>query len=233
MIQRNVVRNLLVIILVATLYGCASPKPVMYQGVPSTTYLKQNTDTGDKNLPYVYEIHKNFIKYDKMIIAPVTIYRDKDSQFGDMAEKDKMTLVTYAQAQFTEKMKSKFQITTLPGPTTLILKVILTGAETSTPVLSTLSRLDLGGGLYNGVQSIRGGEGSFTGAIFYVVEIYDSSTSKLLSAYIAKEYPNSMNIAASLGSLTAAKVGIEKGAEKLAKQLQQTKSGTTASQRMP
>ena len=220
MIQRNVVRDLLGIIIVATLYGCAGPKPVRYQGINSTTYLRENADTQDKNIPYVYASHTDWRKYDKMIIASVAIYRDKDGQFGDMSETDKMTLVTYTQAQFTEKMKSRFQLTTLPGPDTLILKIILTGASTSTPVLSTLTRLDLGGGLYNGIQSVRGGEGTFTGSIFYVVEIYDSSTSKLLSASIAKEYPNSMNIAASFGSLTAAKVGIEKGAEKLAKQLQ-------------
>ncbi len=172
------------------------------------------------NIPYSYSSHTNLKTYDKIIIDPVSIYKGPDNQFGTITEEDKASLAAYMYAQFAEKLSSRFRITTSPGPNTLLLKLTLTGAATTTPVLSTFSRLDLSGGLYNGVQSIRGGEGTFTGSVLYVVEVYDASTSQILCAYIAKQYPNSMNIGASFGSLTAAKVGIEKGSEKLVKQLQ-------------
>lgn len=55
-----------------------------------------------------------------------------------------------------------------------------------------------------------------SGYVNYAVEIYDSSTNKLLHAYVAKQYPNAMNISATIGSLSAAEVGIDKGAQELA-----------------
>lgn len=53
----------------------------------------------------------------------------------------------------------------------------------------------------------------------YVVELYDASNHSLLNAYVARQYPNAMNIGASIGSLNAAEVGIDKGAEELAEML--------------
>src|SRR5882762_7501931 len=97
------------------------------------------------------------------------------------------------------------------APTTLRLRLTLTGASTNTPVLGPLSRFDIAGGLYNSVQAVRGGEGTFTGSVIYAVEIYDAPTNRLLSAYVTKQYPGSLNIMASFGSLSAAETGIDKG----------------------
>jgi hypothetical protein len=74
-------------------------------------------------------------------------------------------------------------------------------------------------GLYNGVQAVRGREGTFTGSVMYAVEIYDAPTNRLLSAFVAKQYPGAFNIGASIGSLAAAKAGIDKGAGALAEDL--------------
>ena len=54
-----------------------------------------------------------------------------------------------------------------------------------------------------------------TGSVIYVTEVYDASTDRLLSAFVTKQYPNALNIGASMGSLAAAKVGIEKGGDRL------------------
>lgn len=221
MCEPSSIRRIITILMAAILSGCASPNPVMYKEIPSAPYLRQNTSDDAMKTPYLYASHTSIQGYDNIIIDPIEIYKGRDSQFGKMTEEDKTSLGAYMHAQFAEKLASRFRITNTPGPRTLRLKLILTGAAATTPVISTFSRLDLSGGLYNGVQSIRGGEGTFTGSALYAVEVYDSATAQLLCAYIAKEYPNSMNIGASFGSLTAAKVGIEKGAEKFVQQLQQ------------
>ena len=149
--------------------------------------------------------------YSKVIVDPVAIYRGPDNQFGDMSQGDKAALANYMYIQFAEKLRNRFALATDPAPDTLRVKLTLTGAATNTPVLATLSRFDLAGGLYNGVQAVRGGEGMLTGSVTYVTEIYDASTNRLLSAFVTKQYPNALNIGASMGSLAAAKVGIEKG----------------------
>lgn len=202
-------------VLCAALVACGSPEPVAYSGIDSSAKLSVNRQDESGRMPYRYATSVDWRTYKSVIMEPVTIYRGPDNQFGDMSEADKGTLANYMSTQFTEKLRHRFVLTAGPGPDTLRVKLTLTGAATSTPVLSTLSRFDLAGGLYNGVQSIRGGEGMMTGSVIYAVEIHDASTGRLLSAFISKQYPNALNIGASLGSLGAAKTGIEKGAEAL------------------
>lgn len=207
--------RLLAAVLCVPLVACGSPEPVAYSGIESSSQLVPNRQDDPGRMPYRYATPVDWRAYKSLIMDPVTIYRGPDNQFGDMSDADKATLASYMSSQFTEKLRHRFVITTGPVPDTLRLKLTLTGAATSTPVLSTLSRFDIAGGLYNGVQSVRGGEGMMTGSVIYAVEIHDASTGRLLSAFISKQYPNALNIGASIGSLAAAKAGIEKGAEAL------------------
>jgi len=77
----------------------------------------------------------------------------------------------------------------------------------------------VGGNIYNGVQSAVGGRGAFTGEAIYAVEIYDARRNRLLEAHVSDRYPRPYNVSATFGSLTAAQVGIKKGADALLKQL--------------
>jgi hypothetical protein len=118
--------------------------------------------------------------------------------------------------KFSEALRPRFREVSTPAPDAIRLKLTLTGAETTTPVVGTFTKFDLAGGPYNIVQSIRGKEGMLNGSVNYAVEIYDASNQRLLNAYIAKQYPNAMNVGASIGSLSAAEVGIDKAADELA-----------------
>jgi hypothetical protein len=122
--------------------------------------------------------------------------------------------------QFSERLKERFKLTPFVAPNAMRVKLTLTGAQTTTPFLGTFTRFDLAGGPYNIVQSIRGKEGTFTGSVFFSVEIYDASTSRLLKAYVTKQYPNSLNISATRGPLSAAQTGIDKGADALVAQFE-------------
>ncbi len=113
----------------------------------------------------------------------------------------------------------KFRVSNRIEPNALRLKLTLTGAGTNTAVVSTFTRFDLVGAPYNIVQSVRGKEGMFIGSVSYSVEIYDATSSRLLKAYVTKQYPNAMNVGASFGKLGASKTGIEKGARELLAEL--------------
>lgn len=202
------------------LAGCGTAEPVMYSGIASSSQLAPNPKDTSGRVPFTYSTQVDWRAYDRMIIEPVTIYRGQDNQFGTMSEADKAELAAYLQTQFAEKLGSRFMLVTTSGPKTLRLKVTLTGATANTPVLSTLSRFDIAGGVYNGVQTVRDKEGTLTGAVIYAVEIHDAATHRLLSAYVSKQYPSPLNIAASVGPLAASKAGIDKGAEALVTQLQ-------------
>jgi hypothetical protein len=199
--------------------ACSSVEPIAYSGLPSSAHLQPNRQEDAKRIPFRYATATDWRAYNRIIIDPVAIYRGADHQFADMAETDKTSLAEHMQSEFAEKLKSRFTLADRPGPNMLRLKLTLTGAVTSTPVLGTLSRFDLAGGLYNGVQTVLGGEGLMTGSVSYAVEIRDATDNRLLTAFVAKQYPSPLNIPASVGALLAARTGIEKGAEELAEQL--------------
>lgn len=148
-------------------------------------------------------------------MEPVVIYRGADNQFGDLSEADRKILADYMYAQFSQHLATRFTPTDKPSAGTLRIRLTLTGAVKNTPVLGTFSRVDVAGLVYNGVQTARDGEGSFTGSVMYAVEIFDARSNQLLGSFVAKQYPKPTNIGASMGDLAAAKAGIDRGAEEL------------------
>lgn len=204
--------------------GCGSAAPVAYSGLASPAQLAPNPQDDSGRVPYRYATPVDRRRYSRVIVDPVAIYRGPDHQFGDMSEEDKAALASTMQAVFTERLRTRFTQASDAAPNTLRIRLTLTGAATSTPVLHTFTRCDIGGGVINGVQAVSGGEGLFTGSVTYAVEIHDAASNRLLGAFVTGQYPNAYNIGAGFGSLTAARTGIEKGADALLAQLRQSRS---------
>lgn len=209
-----------IVALCVALTGCAGLEPTRYAELESAAHLAPNPKDTSGRVPYRYSTPVDWRNYNKIIVEPVAIYRGADHQFGDMSEEGKADLAAYMGTTFAQKLATRFMLTTDRGPRALRLKLTLTGAVANTPVLGTLSRFDMAGALYNGVQTVRDREGTLTGSVIYAVEIHDAATNRLLSAYVTKQYPSPVNVAASMGDLTAAKAGIDKGAKALAAELQ-------------
>ncbi|WP_038908611.1 DUF3313 domain-containing protein [Dickeya oryzae] len=214
------VSGVMVISIALLLAGCAGNQPVRYSGIDSAAKLSANTDDNAERMPWRYSPQVDWRKYDNVIIDPVKIYQGSDGQFDDIAQVDRQALATHMQDAFSKALSTRFKTVGTPATGTLRLKLTLTGADTTPQVVGTVTKFDLAGGPYNIVQSVRGGRGLMSGSVDYAVEIYDASSHELLKAYVAHQYPNAMNISASIGSLSAAEVGIEKGAEELAEMLQ-------------
>jgi hypothetical protein len=205
--------------LCAALTGCASLTPIPYSEVASSSYLAPNPSDPSGRIPYHYSTTVDWRSYNKVILEPVVIYRGPDQQFGDLSEADKASLARYMQTRFADKLSSRFMLAGQRVPNTLRVRLTLTGAAINTPVLGTLSRFDVAGLVYNGVQTARDGEGSLSGSVVYAVEIFDAATSRLLGAFVTKQYPPPYDIKASVGPLAAAEAGIDKGANALMTQL--------------
>ncbi|NVL42538.1 DUF3313 domain-containing protein [Pseudomonas syringae pv. actinidiae] len=199
------------------LAGCSSQGPHPYTGIGSSSQLRLNQQEDAYRIPYRYQVSVDWRQYHKVMLEPVTIYKGADGQFSGMDARDKMTLAKTMTGEFSEALSERFQLASAPSAETLRIRITLTGAETTTPGLSTFSRFDIGMGSYNLVQSMRDREGTFTGSVTYAVEIFDASTSRLLEAYVTKQYPTVYDISSTFGSLTAAKTGIANGAKKFGK----------------
>lgn len=157
--------------------------------------------------------------YPNAVIDPVVVYEGRDNQFENIEPKERDELATYMRTVFADQLGQRFRLVRDAQPGTLRVRLTLTGAKANTAFVSTITRFDLAGGPYNAVQGMRGKEGAFIGSVMYSVEIFDAFTGELLDAFVAKQYPNAMNVAATVGRLKAARVGLEKGAEELVAQL--------------
>jgi hypothetical protein len=209
------------IALTAVSAGCASTDPVAYQGIASSSQLSRNTQNKDGKVPLLYSgADVNFLAYSALIVEPVEIYRHRDHQFGNLADKDKVALASYMKDTFENRLKSRYTLTSVPSPATLRLKLTLTGAKSNSPVLSTAAKIMPLGLAVNSVQAARGKEGTLSGSVNYSVEVYDSATNKLVLAYVSKQYPGALNVGASLGPLGASKAGIQEGADDFVRRLQ-------------
>jgi hypothetical protein len=209
--------------LTAIVAGCASTDPVAYQGIASSKQLSVNPRNKDGKVPLLYsDSGVNFRTYSAVIVEPVEIYRGRDQQFGSTNDKNKIVLASYMKDTFENRLKSKYTLTSIPGPATLRLRLTLTGAKANAPVISAAAKIMPLGLAVNSVQAARGKEGTLSGSINYSVEVYDSATDKLLLAYVSKQYPGALDVGASLGPLGASKVGIQKGADDLIVKLQPT-----------
>jgi hypothetical protein len=215
----TITRGLGTLLFCAIAAGCATVTPVPYSEMASSAYIAPDTSDSSGRVPYRYSTAVDWRAYNKVILEPIVVYRGKDHQFGDMSDKDKATLAAYMQNSFIDRLRSRFTLVNVRGPNTLRVRLTLTGAVLNTPVLGTLSRFDLAGAVYNGVQAARDGEGMMTGSVIYGVEIFDASSSRLISAYVTKQYPNAYDIKASVGALAAATAGIDKGVDAFMAQL--------------
>lgn len=203
------------ILLSLALAGCAGTQLSRYAGLASAEQLQANSGDDAYRQPWRTARQVDWSKYTEVTIDPVIVYQGADNQFGDMDTADRQELASYLQQRVQQALKGRFSFTQQPSPRAIRIRLTLTGAETTTPVLGTFTKFDLAGGPYNIVQAVRGREGLMNGSASYAVEIYQADNQQLLAAYVTKQYPNAMNVGASFGSLSAAKTGIDKGADQL------------------
>ncbi|TNC96903.1 MAG: hypothetical protein FD119_1409 [Stygiobacter sp.] len=207
-------------LLVMILAGCANSQPVAYRGLDLAPQLGPNSNDDDEHIPFHYAANDaDWNRYTEIVLDPVVVYGSPDHQFGELPQEDRVELAAYMGEQFAEALKTKYTLTGTPSPRALRVHLTLTGAEASTPVVSTLTKVTPVTLVINVVQTVRDKPGPFSGTVSYAVELYDSTSNRPLRAYVTKQYPWAENIAASFGTLDASKAGIRNGAELLLAQL--------------
>ncbi|MFS8038335.1 DUF3313 domain-containing protein [Xanthobacter sp. AM11] len=206
-------------VLVLAVAGCAnSPEPNKYQFLASSPQLTRNGGSEPRQTPYAFQAEgAPLSRFSGVHLLPVSIYDGADHQFGPLSAEDKARLAAFAQQQFREALARNGLLAEAPGPGVVELKVTLTGAQASVPVLATASKLTPVGFALTGVNAVTGAEGRFNGVVMYAVEFRDAPSRQIVWAYVTKQFPNAMNIAATLDPLDAARDGLKQGAEDLAK----------------
>jgi hypothetical protein len=206
---------------VGLLAGCSTTRPVDYQGLASAPQMTANPEDRNGRVPFAYASSDvDWSRYNAAMLDPVTVYDGPDQQFGGVSNDERASLAAYARDQFGRALRRhNYAPADTSGPGTLRIHVTLTGVETNAPVISPLSKIVPAGLLVNTVQTVRSKQAAFSGSVSYAVEVYDSTSNRLLRAYVSKQYPKAENVFASFGALGAARAGLRNGSEDLLSRL--------------
>lgn len=160
---RSVSAGPLSVIVALSMAGCSSTRPFAYGGLESAPRLQPSQD---HHKPYQYRDAADVARYTKLVMDPVTVYAGKDAQFGSVSSADQALLAEYMSKTFAATLKPNFDIVAGAEPGTARLHLTLTGVETSTPFLSTVTHLVPLGLVTNGVLQVTGSPGTFYGFRF-------------------------------------------------------------------
>jgi hypothetical protein len=200
---------------------CQATHPVAYTGLSSSQFLQANPQDSTGHLPYVYYApDTNLASYRAAIFEPVTVYQGADAQLSGLTPEHVQELATYMQAQFQQALAPRFYPATAVGPTVLRLHITLTGASRSVPGLSTASQVVPVGAVLGAIRGAHDKSRKTLGSVSYAVEVYDSSTNRLLRAFVVYEYPRPEDVRASVGPLGSSEASVRRGASLLVSQLQ-------------
>ncbi len=81
----------------------------------------------------------DFNSYSKILIEPVTIWANPDAELSQVPAEERQELANAFHAALQEALSEDFEIVQVPGPNTMRVRVALTEAVASSPVLDTIS----------------------------------------------------------------------------------------------
>ena len=121
----------------------------------------------------------DFRAYDKVIVEPVTIWRQEGSELGEMPNHDRQRLSTLLEAKIIEAVKLEgLQVVRQPGPGVLRIRAAITEAEQSNvqmDVVATAMPLP-------SFSKMATGTRAFVGRAAIEGEMTDSQTGEVLMA---------------------------------------------------
>lgn len=191
-----------------------------FADLDSSSLLTANAKDTTGHLPYTYHAPgADLSSYRGVIVDDVAVYSGSDAEFDKLSTSERQELASDLDVAMRAALRTKYATATAPGVSVLRLHITLLGASSGAPVLGLMSQLQPVGAAVGALDQVRDKKKRSLGSVTYAVEVYDSSTQRLLRSFIAYEYPSAEDVRASIGKLNSAKAGIKKGAEALPSQI--------------
>lgn len=178
-------------IFVILLTGCAAYNPfgeetvqvevVKTSGFLSDYEILRPGQAGEAALVY-WNPDVDFSSYEAVLIEPVTIWLADDSPMKDVDPDERRKLANEFHAKIVEALQADYQITAEPGPKTMRIRVALTDAKSSAPVLDTISTYVPQARLLASAITLGSDTAGFVGQASAEAEVRDAETNLLLAA---------------------------------------------------
>lgn len=123
-------------------------------------------------------------KYKKIQLDPVTVWLGPNSKMKDVPVEDRQRLANILWSKLDEELRKDYEMTSQAGSDVLRIQVAITEAESSNPVLDTVSSVIPQTRLLSGMKSMATGVSAFTGSASVEGKATDGATGVLLSASV-------------------------------------------------
>ena len=171
------------------LAGCATePTATVGDSVRSSGFLSDYSmlRRGDEGqaISVYWNDQADFNSYTRMLIEPVTIWASPDAELSEVPAEERQELANAFHAALLEALSEDFEIVRVPGPNTIRLRVALTEAVASSPVLDTISTYIPQARLVSSILTLGSDTKAFVGGARAEGEARDAQTGVLLAAGI-------------------------------------------------
>ncbi len=177
----------LVAVLTLALAGCATDATtttgdsVRSSGFMSDYSMLRRGGEGEAISVY-WNDQADFNSYSKMMIEPVTIWANPDSELSEVPAEERQELANAFHAAMLEALSEDFEIVQVPGPNTIRLRVALTEAVASNPALDTISTYVPQARLISTITTLGSDTKAFVGEARAEGEARDALSGELLVA---------------------------------------------------
>lgn len=132
----------------------------------------------------------DFSVYTKMLIEPVTIWANPDTELSEVPAEERQELANAFHAALQEALSEDFEIVQVPGPNTIRVRVALTEAVASSPILDTISTYIPQARLVSTILTLGSDTKAFVGSARTEGEARDALSGVLLAAGIDQRAGN-------------------------------------------
>ncbi|MEE4209843.1 MAG: DUF3313 domain-containing protein [Parvularcula sp.] len=212
-------RNLAICaILASSISGPASAQaPTGLEAAP-----KLEEDVGKHNSWTYRNPDAKLEKYKSFIIEPTEVNSDPTASWGNTTAEKRQKYAAMLTDALKREIGDAYTIASKPGPGVAVMRLTLLGVESTMPGVATASRATPMGLALNGVKSIAGKPGSFTGSVQVAFELFDSRSMQLQFAAVRRRSPDALDIPATISTDATAQavakdvaVSIRKGLDKV------------------
>lgn len=164
----------------ATSYQARRTKPSGFLN----NYAQLTAKGGETALLSYVNPAANFSQYKKILLQPIAIYANPESDIGKLSKDEQQELLGYLTAVLYEQLKGDYQFVKQAGPDVMILRAALTDADSSRVVMDTIGTILPYGAAASHLKKLITGRHLAVGGARAEMELLDSTSKKRLFAVV-------------------------------------------------
>ena len=173
-----------------SLGACQAPKAVDDVQKPvgflsAATMAKMKKGVPGKPALYYINPKAQWKQYHKLMLDPVTFWRKPGGPSSTISQADRQMLANYFYADIRKAMSQQVDMSTMPGPGVMRVRVAIVNAEPSVVALDVISSVVPQAVALSTLKDAMTGKPAFVGQATVAAEVCDSQSGELLAAWVA------------------------------------------------